>query len=336
MISRKKSTEEPRWRIIEKIVSLLEKALTPVAQVEHDIFLPVIGRPDRRPRQCDIVITSGQPPRQTITIVEVQKRKSRPNINTFHGWIEKMREVGAQHLICVSALGFPQSIIDDVAMRYGPTVRLTTLKELEELNIAGFVLGNFLFHKKAHFLLEKFGPEVKVEPNPSTTDLEFEFAPVEKVFSLGDSAEKLNVFELFEVFRQKELMPLLFSRGQTIPDNGSVDVTLPSSLQENLYIYIEEIKHKVISLPMKWKIETEIFRIPLSHFEYKQEFIDSTLAWIASAKGVVEEKEITVQIVLKQDERGILQVAAARIEGVQELFLSLFVDEASWRSAFGT
>src|SRR4051812_9120756 len=105
-------SEEPKWRTIEKVVARLEEVLTPVARVEHNVFLPVIGRPNRKPRQCDIVVTSGQIPRQTITIVEVQKRKNRPNITVFHGWVEKMHEVGAQHLICVSALGFPQSIID--------------------------------------------------------------------------------------------------------------------------------------------------------------------------------------------------------------------------------
>jgi hypothetical protein len=79
------------------------------------------------------VIEEGTEPRQTISIVEVQKRGSKPEINDFNGWIVKMRDVGAQHLICVSALGFPVSI-EEKADQIGPTVRLLTLKQIEEDN----------------------------------------------------------------------------------------------------------------------------------------------------------------------------------------------------------
>jgi hypothetical protein len=124
----------PDWKITEKIIALLEGIITPDAEVEHNVYLPVIGSQSGRKRQCDIVIKYGLEPRQSIAIVEVQKRKKLPDINTFQGWLRKMTEVGAQHLICVSALGYPKSIIEDVATKVGPTVTLTTLKELEEKN----------------------------------------------------------------------------------------------------------------------------------------------------------------------------------------------------------
>ena len=122
--------ESISWQVVEDVAGLLEKALTPYAEVKRNVRLPVIGK--TRKRQCDIVITYGLPPRRTISIVEVQKRDRKPDITTFHGWCRKMQEVGAQHLICVSMRGYPQSIIDDVATIYGPTVRLLNLKELSD------------------------------------------------------------------------------------------------------------------------------------------------------------------------------------------------------------
>ncbi len=322
-------SDEPKWKTIEKIVALLETALSPVAHVEHNVYLPVIGRPDRKPRQCDIVIKSGQTPRQTITIVEVQKRKSKPNITTFHGWIEKMREVGAQHLICVSALGFPQSIIDDVAMRYGPAIHLATLEELEQLNIPGLMLGNYLLHQKPRFSLEQVS-KITVEPNPDT---EYLFSSNDEVFTLGDRVERLNIVELYDTLHKEEVLPLLYSQGRRIPDNGSIEVALSFSDHNGLHLYIEQQKYKVLALTLKWKIETDVIPIPLLNFEYKQEFFDGTLAWIASAKYMIDNREVAVHVVFRQNHRGFLQIQAIQPQGIESLALRFYKDEASWRSA---
>lgn len=117
------------WKTAEHIAAMLEKAVSPDAMVQHNVFLPVIGRPNRKPRQCDVVVTYGKEPRTSRAIVEVQKRNRKPDITTFDGWVAKMREVGAQQLICVSEHGYPQSIIDKVALEIGPTVKLMTLRQ---------------------------------------------------------------------------------------------------------------------------------------------------------------------------------------------------------------
>jgi len=119
------------WKIKEKVVAIIENYLDKDSKVFHDENLPVIASPSNRTRQCDVVIVQGEEPRITTSIVEVQKRKSKPNINDFGGWLKKKEEVGAQHLICVSEKGFPKSIKEE-ADRIGPSVRLLTLKELEE------------------------------------------------------------------------------------------------------------------------------------------------------------------------------------------------------------
>ena len=137
----KEIREEPPWKLIERITALLEKSICSTANVQHNIKLPVLGSPSGRKRQCDVVITAGDSPRETVTIVEVQKRKGKPDITTFHGWLKKMREVGAQHLICVSTRGYPSSIIEE-ANRIGPTVRLLTLKEIEDTRAFGLNMCN--------------------------------------------------------------------------------------------------------------------------------------------------------------------------------------------------
>lgn len=117
-------------KLKEKIVTILERHIDQQARVSCDVFLPVIAHPDMEPRQIDVLIETGTPKRPTRTIVEVQDRKSKPTRGEFDGWLEKMKEVGAQHLICVSKAGFPKSIIQK-ANNIGPSVRLFTLKQLE-------------------------------------------------------------------------------------------------------------------------------------------------------------------------------------------------------------
>ena len=105
-----KDKDNKDWKFFEEIVTILEGKINKESNVVQNVNLPVIDSPSNRVRQCDVVIYTGNAPRQTMTIVEVQKRGSKPDINTFNGWLEKMKEVGAQHLLCVSQQGFPASI----------------------------------------------------------------------------------------------------------------------------------------------------------------------------------------------------------------------------------
>jgi len=124
---------DPRWLYVEKVVTTLERHIDEFATVEHDVELPVLGSSPGRTRQCDVVIRSGTPRRPTITIVEVQARASKPSIDNFGGWLDKMNEVGAQHLLCVSEKGFPASIVERAA-KLGPAVRLLNLTKTTDLH----------------------------------------------------------------------------------------------------------------------------------------------------------------------------------------------------------
>jgi hypothetical protein len=95
------------WRSAEEIVAMIEKALSPHAIVEHDVMLPVVTGGGEYKRQCDVVIRMGPRHRQTLTIVEVQKRRKKVGPADFGGWLEKMKEVGANELLCVPKLDLP-------------------------------------------------------------------------------------------------------------------------------------------------------------------------------------------------------------------------------------
>lgn len=119
---------------LERIISIIEKSISDDSRVEHNVFLPVLTSTEGRKAQCDIVIRSGNYLRETLTIVEVQDRKSKITINTFRGWLSKCEEVGAQHLVCVSRKDFPSSV-KELVRQSGSKVFLVTLKETLPENI---------------------------------------------------------------------------------------------------------------------------------------------------------------------------------------------------------
>ena len=131
---------------LELLIKMIQKHIEPDAVVQHDIHLPVIGSPSGRTRQCDIVITSGPSHRKTITIIEAQDRTSQVDINTFNGWLAKLDEIGAQHLICVSRLEFPESI-KEKAFNQGNKVKLVNLKDADPTEIPlSFLKSNFKYY----------------------------------------------------------------------------------------------------------------------------------------------------------------------------------------------
>jgi hypothetical protein len=120
-----------KGKLLEYLVQRIERSISPDNIVEHDIQIPILNSQTNATTQCDIVIRSGAKGRETITIIEVQDRSGKPTANDFRGWQHKRKEIGAQHLICVSRQGFTKSQ-KDTASRSGSVIRLVTLKELPE------------------------------------------------------------------------------------------------------------------------------------------------------------------------------------------------------------
>lgn len=315
------SQQEPDWKYVEKIVSLLEKSLTPDAKVEHNVHLPVIGQPQREPRRCDAVITYGEAPRQSFAIVEVQKRKRKPEIDKFNGWVEKMREVGAHMLICVSAQGYPESIVSKVATELGPRVKLMTLKQLEETKIGGLIFHfPFVVYRKRQFSIESVG-QIMLKGTESPNLLTMKLNPDSKVFVLGDNPEPISLNQLI-------IQSLNSSSALIEPSLYSREFVFDSKTTELRFCFSSEERFKVLKFPITVRVEIQNLEIPLIVSEYQQKFADDkTLAWIASAKGFVEGKEIVIQIVFKPDKEGFLQLAAIHQQGSESLHLILSPDK---------
>lgn len=122
-------------KFLEELVQLIEQSISPDSKVERDVQMPVLNSKSGETTQCDIVITAGEIPRQTVTIIEVQDRNRAVEINDFRGWLLKREMVGAQHLYCVSRKEFPASIKEQAAQTGGHTVKLITIREIEEAAI---------------------------------------------------------------------------------------------------------------------------------------------------------------------------------------------------------
>ena len=57
------------------------------------------------------------------------------------------------------------------------------------------------------------------------------------------------------------------------------------------------------------------------------------LAWITSAKGTIENREVLIKLVFKQNEEGFLQVYVMQVNGVEALALDLYADKLRWQNA---
>jgi hypothetical protein len=124
------SPAEPRWKFVERTVAVLEHMLAPGALVQHNQQIKELV--SGIPRQCDVVVWYGAPPRQTLAaIAEVQNRGSKVGLQTFEGWCAKREKLGAQRLICVSCEGFTEEV-EKAADSMGDIVSLMTLCEPDQ------------------------------------------------------------------------------------------------------------------------------------------------------------------------------------------------------------
>lgn len=298
----KQKTSKPKWKLIEEIVAILEKSLTPDAKVEHNVWLPVIDRSGKR--QCDVVITYGEPPRQSITIVEVQKRDAKPEITIFDGWVMKMRSVGAQQLICVSAVGYPQSIIDEVESRHGSTVRLLTLGEFQKIKLVWTKL-------MPKFSFKSIG-SVKLEDPP--LDKELEFTNHDKVFEVDNETNFLSLDNLISKCLE-EISLVARSKGISDLGSGTVRFVLGSTTKD-LWIHSGQQRFKILNLPIEVEVNTQQSKIPIpvKGYEYKQKDINNPLAWVISTGNNSNAKFTIVLSLSSKESSGVIKTEPPNIQ----------------------
>ena len=127
---------------LEEIVNLIEKSIKPNATLKRNVQLPVLSSNSGNKRECDIVMLEGNPPRQLMTIFEIQNRESSVSIKDFGDWQQKMKDVGANRLICVSKKKFPKSVVEK-AKNEGHSILLVEINENHPTDIPTHILSNF-------------------------------------------------------------------------------------------------------------------------------------------------------------------------------------------------
>nr|WP_320189842.1 hypothetical protein [uncultured Desulfobacter sp.] len=252
-------------------------------------------------RQCDIVIKNGEPPRETISIVEVQDRVSKVDINTFDGWCQKMRDVGAQHLICVSKKGFPSSIIEK-ALRIGPTVRLLTLSELSSGNWPVNFLSNVVKNPRRELIsvdsaIIDYKNEFDTEKENLTINMN------EKCFNYNGL--KLNGTELYFCF-----LDYLEGRGQSFGDGRhTINFKLPL-IGDQFFIDFKGTEKEVINFSANITFDVKNREFNLSCSEYKQIQYNNELAWLMESKVFKNDEEKMFKLIIVPDSSGTYRLAA--------------------------
>ncbi len=259
----------------EKLVQLIENSIDPHSKVEHNVQMPILNSQIGATEQCDLVITSGIKPRQTITIVEVQDRNTPVKPNDFRGWIKKLDDVGAQHLVCVSRKKFSKSIREQASLM-GNKVRLITVSTLDAdmipwnflratLNIEDLIL-NFIGN-----LVIRIGEEELHLLSKLPT--EFDIKDKEQIFSF----DKCERFSICKVCRNLYTFPRDSKSGR-----GSILIQKDDPKQP-IYLFIDNRYISIgIELIFDWEIRSNI--VPVSVLSYEQDQF-GTLMWVLEGEG---------------------------------------------------
>ena len=283
---------------LEKIVEIIERSISPSSKIEQNVFLPVLTSQHGHTAQCDIVIRSGTPPRETLTIVEVQDRNSKVDINTFRGWLNKIDDVGAQHLICVSRKEFPESIKEKVNQS-GTKVFLVTLKDLSPEDIP-LELIRFIF-KYTHIDIKSIS---NVRPYVAQGQIkQYNLEPIshdynDKVWSL----DKENLISLVDVCKSK-VFPQKASVSSSGYLEGSGNLSFNLSSNEQLfYFHKGDFIHIGIECNFEWEFEHA--EVPMSIASYEQDKHGS-LAWVFEVTHETKNGCVSVKLpIVKSKSRG--------------------------------
>ena len=294
-----------KWQLMERTVAALERAIVPTARVLVNQTLPILTSREGSVAQCDVVIQNGEPPRQTFSIVEVQKRGRKVDVNEFRGWCGKRDKVGAQHLLCVSESGFPKSVIEE-AEQEGASVRLLTLAELEWEDWPIKVIGGAIIfievspHDLKHMNLVCDGPPVEVEVKRNA-----------QVFTRTDSAGLLTPDDLaLEAVRSQREFQFLEEgdhpvRAQYVPPSG-ISLKFVMDSQTTLL--------KAVNLELMVRVART--PLPLTCSEYVQIDYNGSLAFALTASGKVADNQVDARLIFRPHGSGLLRPVSFEVDGL--------------------
>lgn len=325
-----KGASEPQWKTVERVVALLEKSLAPGARVRHNVKLPCLTTGHEE--QCDVVIEMGQEPRITRTIVEVQKRNERVKPNDFRGWCQKLRDVGAHRLICVSAKPFPRSIKDKVAKELGPTVLLVRLEALEAKQWPFQIVNNAMKVYKPNVEVVK-----TIKPNPLLM-----FHPDQNPFQ-EYTGELFDAASLPNVIRRQghtELLPLkdLIDEGVRMMNEHPKFVRLPEGVHQvpvrwnpkGVSFCFNGKTAPIQEVRIVYTVEVRSILFPFEILSYTQEGHD-TLAWVVRATGKLDGEDAEIRFTCVPTAEGGFSMTCPQLFGIKEgvFFFWGYSDEQS-------
>ena len=296
---------EPKWKLIEEVVSVIEKEISPESRVEHDVWLPDLTESSKK-RQCDIVIRSGKPPRETITIVEVQNRSKKFDITLFDGLCTKMRKVGAQHLICVSRKGFPESIKKE-AIKQGPTVRLVTLEDLHERDWPVNILENCIFISERN-ILEIQNSRLGVKKGCLPSSRGEENSSLEPIFEYEGYSKRISINDLINIHtnetesKKRRLLNGIITEKFHFPEEG-----------KRLWHVDSKTKTEIVTLDFAARIEIRRTKIPLTCLSYKQIGAPFSLAWLMETTCIYQGQELEIHMTLFPRDDGNYRMKISKI-----------------------
>jgi hypothetical protein len=281
---------------LERLVQIIEKSLDPTATVDHDVQMPILTSNIGATTQCDVVIRTGSPSRETVTIVEVQDRGSKPVANDFRGWQKKLEEVGAQHLICVSRKGFTSSE-KERASQSGNTIRLITIEELDVDKIPlNFLDIKFKFDDFNLTVVENMKQEVSTSLitslGLSESDVNVKGTNInDKVFSF-DKKNQLNTFKLC---RDHFVKP----KNST---GGRGTISFPIDRQAPLHLLV---KGQFVPIGLEFDFEWSFTKheVPITTLTYEQDEY-GVLAWVCGVLFNSSRGIISMNIPVKKTEGG--------------------------------
>jgi hypothetical protein len=304
---RERKSEAPtkEWEFQERVVELLERSLTPDARVRTDKNLPSLktGHIER----FDVVIERGTPPRETLTVVEVQKRGRKVEIGDFRNWLLKRDEVGAQHLICVSEAGFPDSVVD-LAKMEGQSVRLLTLSELKGETWPVRLVGKELRVVEVRYELLELKP---FRPGVIQFPETYEIGKQEATFAMTGKHGLLSGMDLAKLAVDSQ-------PGFQFKPPGSYDVGMryipPPGVEISL---VRDGRPRTLSaLDFTLKVHVERFRLPLTCSGYEQVNFKGALAYAITGSGDVGGKVVRASLIFLPEKSGLLRFADFVFDGI--------------------
>lgn len=276
---------DSEWRHQEIVVGALEKYVNPAdTEICVNMYLPVVGQPKRRKRQCDVVIRHKSGPREYLAIVEVQKRNRKVGLKDFGDWLLKYREVGAHRLICVSEAGYSQEVVELVTSSHSAYVDLLTLREFQYLrNSEPFSILDSTVNMGYEILqcgFESIAIESSEVDQQLGRSVSVEYDPGSPILVLGQSDMRLSLAVLLDYHHSKEpkLLSLLLSQPEY-----SIRVHITEAVRWSIITNEGKrfIKDAVVYYKLKSKVRYE--PITVEQRVYSTQNDERRIAWIARA-----------------------------------------------------